>query len=244
MSQNQHGNEGQSGRPPGFTSLPGNYQALLSGIAHELRTPLASIRVQLEVALKSRSHPDWGQLGQGVLADTRRLSKLVEDILTLARLETQHTRADQRYAVDLAGLVIDSVNAYAESRVPIMMQVSGTYMVLGFPRDLARMARELIDNAVEWAATRVDLTLSQREGWVLLVVYDDGPGIPAGELKRVFEPFYRLDDARSRTGDGQHGAGLGLSIVQSVARVHHGFAWLEPGSPGTKANVRIAVQAT
>lgn len=241
LSQGNHANRRDLKRQLKSPRAADEHYALLSGIAHEMRTPLASIRVQLEVALNSKGRPSWKQIGQDVLKETRRLSKLVEDMLLLSRLEleAEHVNIGRSCAVDLAGLVMDSVDRYAGARVPITVDAPDSYMICGVVEDLSRMVTNLIDNAVEWAGTHVEVSLANQAGWVILEVSDDGIDIPSSQLKRVFEPFYRLDEARSRADDERSGAGLGLSIVQAIAGIHNGSAKLKVKSPGVTAVVRL-----
>ena len=109
--------------------------------------------------------------------------------------------------------------------------------VLGDPRYLERLVRNLGDNAAHHAAGRVDLSLAASDGHVSLIVDDDGPGIPAADRDRVFERFVRLDEGRDR---GEGGSGLGLAIAREVARAHGGEVTLAD-SPlgGLRAEVRL-----
>ncbi|WP_182880487.1 ATP-binding protein [Microbispora sp. H10949] len=216
-------------------------RALVSDAAHELRSPLASIRLQLEVALSHPEGQDWTETAEGVLEDTLRLSRLAEDLLALARLD--EGRLSRREPVDLGvlarrtaerydlGLDLDLGSDAAPGPAPV---------VLGDELDLRRVLTNLVDNALRHAASAVRLGVrtggAAGAGVAELTVTDDGPGIPPEDRERVFDRFTRLDDARSRD-DG--GAGLGLAIVRTTVEAHGGTVHLEDASPGLRAVVRL-----
>ena len=113
-------------------------------------------------------------------------------------------------------------------------------MVAGDSEALSRLLVNLLDNAVRHAASKVSVSVCADGGWAVLVVTDDGPGIPAEDAERAFGRFSRLDNARSRTGEeGVEGAGLGLAIVRSTAEAHGGSASLGDAAPGLAAVVRL-----
>ena len=214
-------------------------RALVSDAAHELRSPIASIRTQLEVAIDHPEAVDWPSTAAGVLADTLRLARLAEDLLALARLDEQAGRPRQGRPVDLAALAEEVCARYAEAPVSVTALTSGPSTVLGDTGGLDRMLVNLVDNAVRYARSRVSVTVRTDGPWVLVSVSDDGPGIPEENAERVFDRFTRLDDARSRdpaTGDG---SGLGLAIVRATATAHGGRAWLEDAGPGLRAMIRL-----
>ena len=224
-------------------------RGLVSDTAHELRSPIASIRAQLEVALDHPDSQDWRQTASDVLEDTLRLARLAEDLLVLARLDERDGRRRADLQVDLAALVGVEVSRHDGSRVPVVVagqdqggQDQGGQercAVTGDADGLRRMLGNLIDNAVRYARTRVTVGITREGSSVRLTVTDDGPGIPPGDRQRAFGRFARLDDARSRDGDGQGGAGLGLAIVRATAQAHDGSAWLEDAQPGLRAVVLL-----
>ena len=212
---------------------------LVSDTAHELRSPIASIRAQLEVALDHPEQQDWPQTAQDVLADTLRLASLAEDLLVLARLDEHRPRQAAGKPVDLAALVTEEVERSAGGRVPVTAQTGGPYVVTGEAEGLRRLLRNLIDNALRYAKSRVEVAAHREDSEVVLTVSDDGPGIPEADRERAFDRFVRLDDARSRDETQTGGAGLGLAIVRAIARAHGGSAYLEGSTPGLRAVVRI-----
>ena len=218
-------------------------RGLVSDTAHELRSPIASIRAQLEVALDHPEQQDWAETAADVLADTLRLARLAEDLLVLARLDERGTQAPGGQPVDLAVLAAQEAERGAGARVPVTVATSGPCVVTGDAEGLRRLIRNLIDNALRYAKSGVQVTARREAGDVVLTVTDDGPGIPAGARERAFDRFVRLDEARSRDEDSTSGAGLGLAIVRVTALAHGGSAVLEDASPGLRAVVRLPAAA-
>ena len=212
---------------------------LVSDTAHELRSPIASIRTQLEVALDHPEQQDWNQTGRDVLADTLRLSRLAEDLLVLARLDEYQPRTGGGRPVDLAALITVEAERSAGGRVPVTARAAGPCVVTGEVEALRRLLRNLIENALRYAKSGVEVTARREAGDAVLTVTDDGPGIPAADRERAFDRFVRLDDARSRDETETGGAGLGLAIVRAIARTHGGSAYLESAAPGVRAVVRL-----
>ncbi|WP_310739447.1 ATP-binding protein [Microbispora sp. H10830] len=211
-------------------------RALVSDAAHELRSPLASIRLQLEVALSHPEGQDWKETAEGVLEDTLRLSRLAEDLLALARLD--EGRLGRREPVDLAEMARRTAERYGLGLdlAPGVSDGVASPVVLGDALDLRRVLANLVDNALRHAASAVRIGVRAGGSVAELTVTDDGPGIPPEERERVFDRFTRLDDARSRD-DG--GAGLGLAIVRTTVEAHGGTVHLEDASPGLRAVVRL-----
>ena len=240
-------------------------RSLVSDTAHELRSPIASIRTQLEVALDHPDGQDWPSTARDALADTLRLSRLTEDLLLLARLDEQADQGDGRRPgepVDVRELARSVVARYADAPVSVTLaslqgdevseadaatgpdEADQTAWVAGNRDRLDRMLVNLIDNAVRYAKSSVVVSVSGSGSSVELAVADDGPGIPEADRERAFDRFARLDDARTRCPDDSGGAGLGLAIVRATAQSHGGTARLEsaPGDgPGLRAVVCLPV---
>ena len=217
---------------------------LVSDTAHELRSPIASIRAQLEVALDHPDGLDWTDTARDVHADTLRLARLTEDLLLLARLDGQHLR---RKPTDLSALCESVAARYATARVPVQagpVQVgpAAPCVVAGDPDALSRLVVNLLDNAVRHAGSQVCVSVRADGDWAVLTVTDDGPGIPPEDAERAFGRFSRLDDARSRPG--VEGSGLGLAIVRSTAEAHGGSVSLSDAGPGLRAVVRLPLAAS
>ncbi|EYR64582.1 histidine kinase [Actinotalea ferrariae CF5-4] len=182
--------------------------------AHELRSPLATLRASLEVA---REHPEVyrsDELAEDLVGEVLRMQGLVDDLLLLARVGSAPRAREE---VDLADVARDAVggSAAALRRPEVTVEVEGEGGALGDAPALGRVVRNLVDNAVRHATSRVRVTV--RPGSV--TVDDDGAGIPAEDRDRVFERFVRLDEAREREAGG---SGLGLAIVREIAREHGG----------------------
>jgi signal transduction histidine kinase len=206
-------------------------RAFVSDAAHELRSPLASARTQLEVAAVVDAGTPAGALAADVLLDVERLGHLVDDLLLLARLDEAPRRP--REPVDLHALATDVVARYAAARVPVDLSPCETRCVVpAEPSAVRRVLINLVDNAVRHARTRVTVSVAAGE----LSVTDDGPGIPAADRDRVFDRFTRLDTARTRDSGG---AGLGLAIVRELVSTHGGRVELTDADPGLTATVHF-----
>ena len=210
---------------------------LVSDTAHELRSPISSIRTQLEVALDHPDSQDWGETARDVYADTLRLARLAEDLLLLARLDEPAPRP--RTTVDLAALSRSAAERYGTARVPVVVNAPSPCLIPGDPGSLDRLLINLIDNAVRYARKEVTVAAWHEGEWAVLTVTDDGPGIAPEDAERAFGRFARLDDARSRDGAEAGGAGLGLAIVRATAQAHGGSARLESACPGLRVVVRL-----
>jgi signal transduction histidine kinase len=182
--------------------------------SHELRSPIAAIRTQLEVAQRHPDAADWPGVATSVLAEEQRLEGLVADLLALALDEEGAPPAGA--VVDLADVVADE--AARARRVPVAVHADAA-IVNGDRGALRSLVAHLVDNAARHARTRVDVGVRAVDGRAVLEVDDDGAGIAAADRERVFERFTRLDEGRSRD---QGGAGLGLAVVRAVAHRHGG----------------------
>jgi signal transduction histidine kinase len=206
--------------------------------SHELRSPLATIQTQLEVALAHPGATDWEGTAREIARETARMQRVVEDMLLLAQMD-EDAVPPRREQVDLDELVLtEARRLHDRGRVAVdASQVSGA-RVSGDRDQLSRVVRNLVVNAERHAAGEVCLELRTLDGEAELVVADDGPGIPAADRERVFERFTRLDEARGRD---RGGAGLGLAIARQVVRAHGGAIWVAggDGDAGARLVVRL-----
>jgi signal transduction histidine kinase len=216
----------------------------IADAAHELRSPLANMRTQLEVAQQLGDQTDWPAVASDLLIDTQRLSRLVDDLLLLAR--TSELGAPERTGdgepVELGELICQVAKRYPSPPVSVVRPAEPLW-TSGEPDALHRIVTNLMDNAVRHARSRVVLAADREGAYHRVTVTDDGPGIPAADRERVFQRFTRLDDARARDAGG---AGLGLAIVRELVRQHGGEVRLtdaHPG-PGLRAEVRLAALTT
>jgi signal transduction histidine kinase len=209
-------------------------RAFVADAAHELRSPLTNMRTELEVAQRLPDDTDWPALSSDLLTDVERLSRLVDDLLLLARADDAATRAAAPMVpVELGGLLAQVAAKYPTvgyAQPPAPLTVSGE------PDALARAVTNLLDNGLRHAASTVTLTAAPDGPDAVITVIDDGPGIPAADRKRVFDRFTRLDDGRARDAGG---AGLGLAIVRELVRRHHGTITLSDATPGLRAQIRL-----
>ncbi|MGH8794665.1 MAG: sensor histidine kinase [Stackebrandtia sp.] len=210
-------------------------RAFVADAAHELRSPLANMRTELEVAERVGAPPE---LLHDLLADVERLSRMTEDLLLLSRLDDAR-RPVRPQDLDLAELVGCRVAEYSEARVPVVADLPEASVEMRADADaVRRILTNLVDNAVRHAETRVTVTCRVVDGGARITVSDDGPGVPADDRARVFNRFTRLDDARGRDSGG---AGLGLPITAELVAAHGGSIELRDASPrGLRAEVRLA----
>ncbi|MFI5839277.1 sensor histidine kinase [Catenuloplanes sp. NPDC051500] len=209
-------------------------RAFVADAAHELRSPLASMRVQLEVAQRLPDDTDWQAFIDDLMIDADRLGRLVDDLLLLARADDSAEAARRTAPVELGELLTDLTGRYptVEFTVP-----SSQFWVDGDADALRRAVSNLLDNAGRHARSTVALAVTTEGTRHLITVTDDGPGIPAADRERVFDRFTRLDDARA-SNDG--GSGLGLAIVREVVRLHHGAVTLtDAPRSGLRAEIRL-----
>jgi len=185
--------------------------------SHELRSPLTTIRSNAGFL---RDRPDVDPRDredaiEDIAAEADRMSRLVDDLLALASEDAG--RRTRKVPVDLGEIVEELLRRAARLDAIVTVDVERRVMVLGDPAALSRMAWILIENAAIHGARTVDVTMQPEAGAAVLVVADDGPGFPPGELDRVFERFHRGDQARSPAGSG-----LGLAIAKAITLDHGG----------------------
>jgi heavy metal sensor kinase len=218
-----------------FNELLGRLEAsmtqqrqFMADASHELRTPVTTARTAASVALQHahRSEPEYREALAIIEQQTARLSRIVEDMFTLARADAGNYPV-RRDVVDLNEVVEEVVRAarVLASTRNITVEFTGvaSATVLGDEELIRRMLANLIDNAVRHAPPRTTVSIALRceQASCLISVSDAGPGIPAEHQPHIFERFYRVDRSRSRAAsDG--GAGLGLALARWIARVHGG----------------------
>ena len=205
--------------------------------AHEMRTPVAGMTTTLEVA---RTHPETSQtLVDDLLAGHRRLGRLVNDLLILAAVDG---RAPQRAEpVDLTGVVTDCSRRPVPDGITLRLGQLDRVFVLGDETQLSRVVSNLVDNALRYAASMVELSVRQDGRQAVVSVSDDGPGIPAADRERIWERFARLDDDRSRASGG---SGLGLAMVRELTMAHGGTVSVTSRQPGPGATFLVCLPVT
>jgi signal transduction histidine kinase len=199
------------------------------------------MRTQLEVAQRLGSAADWQATADDLLIDAERLSRLVDDLLLLARADWAGGPAPaRREPVELVRLVTDLLGRYADGHAAPRLAAGDPVWVDGDPDGLRRLVANLLDNAVRHAASGVTVGVALEGAEAAITVTDEGEGIPAEDRQRVFDRFTRLDDARSRDAGG---AGLGLAIVSELTRLHGGQVTLHDAEPGVRAEVRLPARS-
>lgn len=245
------------GMSPEFDHLSGNLnrmldriEALLEGmrqvstdIAHDLRTPLTRLRHRLELLRESPSVVTEAQIDIAI-AQTDEILGVFRALLRISSLEAGSRRS--RIAdVDLSSCLWQLVDAYRPVAEDAQHSLTGTIEPCIRGRAdremLVQAVTNLIENAIFHtpAGTRITVTLARRNDGILLVVADDGPGIPADERDRVLRRFYRLDSSR-----GTPGAGLGLALVSAVASIHGAMLRLADNGPGLRVELLLPAVAS
>lgn len=210
----------------------------IADASHELRSPLAAMRAQLETA---RAYPDrvqWGDVADDVLADQGRVERLVGDMLLLARLDSAQGKPERR-TVCLRDILAEEVRRRPAGATAVVLDVVDAGDTTGDASQLGRVVRNLLDNAERHASATVSISLLRRDGDVVLRVADDGPGVAVEDRERIFERFTRLDDARV-ADDG--GSGLGLAIVRDIVAAHGGTVSVVDSAAGACLEVRLPVR--
>ncbi|SEG77473.1 Signal transduction histidine kinase [Nonomuraea solani] len=187
------------------------HKRFVADAAHELRSPIATLRARLELAERS-------ELTVEALADVERLQALAADLLMLAKLDAgEPLRTGE---LDLGQVAAEaSLRARRRPEVRVELDIEPDVVMSGSSAHLDRLVTNLADNAVRHAASTVRVRVGAEDGEAVLEVIDDGPGIPPEQREAVFDRFTRLDEARARDAGG---AGLGLPIARDIARLHKG----------------------
>jgi signal transduction histidine kinase len=219
-------------------SLLVSHKSLLANASHELRSPLARIRMGLELMGDGAGSVQRAEISRSI----SELDQLIDEILLASRLDARQADAEPFEMLDLTGLAAEEC-ARVQAELGTAAQTH-SLTVQGSPRLLRRLIRNLLENARRYGTGEIGLELSQsgmgtRES-VVIRVNDRGPGVPANQRERIFEPFYRLPGASEREG----GVGLGLALVKSITERHGGTVRCEdrPGG-GASFVVELPVLA-
>lgn len=207
-------------------------QRLVADASHELRAPLAAMRLELEVSLRHDSLDDHART---VLASARedvvRMSRIVDNLLTLAHVDEGHlTLVSEPQDVRELALRVVRAHDAAAAAAGVEVVIDGDPVLVEGDRDrLDQVLSNLVDNAIRFTPRGGEVAISvwQHGTEAGFTVSDTGPGIPASDRRRIFERFGRRDPARGRNG----GAGLGLAICSEIVRAHHGGIWVEDHRP-------------
>lgn len=217
-------------------------QRFIADAAHQLRTPVAGIKTQTELALRQSPSGDAQATLRHLHAATEQTTRLVNQLLSLARAEPGTGRAWRFEPLDLAALARDTTTDWVPRALARNIDLGfeaapAAARVRGDAFMLRELLNNLLDNAVRYTQPggQVTVRLRQEPGRVLLTVEDSGPGIPEAERERVFERFHRV------LGTGAEGCGLGLAIVREIALAHNGEVGLSGGASGTGTVARVTL---
>jgi signal transduction histidine kinase len=206
--------------------------------SHELKSPIAAMRAQLEVALAS-TDADWERVGRSTHEEVLRMQALVEDLMGLARIDELRPGALPCAEIDLDDVVRSEGKRIEDAEVSLA-QVAPVRMMAN-ERALRRVVRNLLDNAIRYGAGRISIELAAHGEDAFLTIEDDGPGIPREDRKRIFDRFTRLESSRSRDGGG---SGLGLALAKGLIDAHGGDIRVEDGSHlgGARFAIRLPLE--
>jgi len=206
---------------------------LLAGVSHDLRTPLARLRLGIELL-----EADETTLA-GMVSDIEEMDRIIAQFLDFARDDA----ASSTEPIDINSELAVCIDRYARAGSDVRLAKGPPAMVRIKPTAVSRIASNLIDNALAYGRPPLDVTASRRGDDVVVDIADRGPGIPRGDVERLKQPFTRAGEARARD-DGAAGAGLGLAIVDRIARLHGGsFDLLPRDGGGTIARVMLPAAA-
>ncbi|MEU9022116.1 HAMP domain-containing sensor histidine kinase [Actinomadura sp. NPDC048394] len=204
-----------------------------SDASHDLRSPIAAARTQLEEALLYADDTDWPRTARTVLQTLDRLQAIVTDLLQLARLDAGAWQDTE--TIDLAALVTIEL-ARSDRSKRIVPDLQEGVQLRGDRLRLVRLFTNLLDNAERHAESRVDITVRDDDGVAVLEVRDDGAGIAPEDREVVFQRFARLKDGKARDANG---TGLGLPIAREIAKAHGGTLNVEDSDRGARFVLRI-----
>ncbi len=215
-------------------NLLGSHRELTNAVSHELRTPLSRMRFSMEMVNNAESGQDRRRHLENMSSDIDELDSLVSELLTYARFDRDPgtVKAEKVHLPSWLEPEVARLNSQLDSRLTLSFDSVHTalpMMVWAEPRLLSRAISNLVHNAARYARSEITIRLSGDSRNITISVEDDGPGIPAHDRERIFDPFTRLDQSRNRESGG---TGLGLSIVKQIAEWHQGEVSVKAAESG------------
>jgi two-component system osmolarity sensor histidine kinase EnvZ len=190
-----------------LTAMERERAMVLAGISHDLRTPLSRLRLAIEMSGADR------ETTEGMGTDVEEMDQVIGQFLAFARGEDE-PHAEE----DLNALISELADSYRKRGKDVAFRPGALPALRFAPLSVRRAVANLVDNALRYAGGAIEIETSRAGGHAVIEVMDRGPGVPAAEAERLKRPFTRLDEARG----GRGGAGLGLAIVERIARAHGG----------------------
>lgn len=220
-------------------------QRFVEDASHQLRTPLAGLKTQAEIALREQQDPEQVRHAlQHILASSDNLSHLIAQLLTLARIDPEAQNSLQLAPLNLETLAREIASSWVPAALTKRIDLgfecaAGDFTVAGDAILLRELIVNLIDNAIRYTPAEgcVTVRLSHADDGIVLCVEDNGPGIPLAKRERVFERFYRI------LGTGEEGCGLGLAIVREIATRHGATIRIEDGMQGKGVRMCVSFPA-
>ena len=214
-------------------------QLFAAAASHELRSPLSTIRTELEVGLAYPDRAEWSKVAEDSLIEVARLEELTRDLRMLTR--SRSMQASAAVPIDLPAVVAAEVALRRPDRGVAYHTHLMSAEIAADPDAVVRVLRNLFDNAERHAVANIGVVVTQETNGVTLTVANDGPAVPSGDLERIFESFMRLDEARSLDIGG---SGLGLAIVRSIMSELGGSIIAAPVDTGAEFRAWFPLRTT
>jgi signal transduction histidine kinase len=220
-------------------------RTFIADASHELKTPLALVKIHTELMKRNPTDPENEEIVEEQLGEIDRMDTLLSDLLVLARLDAGRLEVENK-PFDLATVTAETAGRFlkraAEEGVRLEVEVPSALPVCGDSERTDQILAALLDNAIRHTPKGGSVTVFGHtlDGWVELSVHDTGSGIPSEHLPRIFDRFYRAEEARTRSSGG---TGLGLAIARDLARAQDGdlVAGNTPNGSGASFTLRLPV---
>lgn len=214
----------------------------VANVSHELKTPVGALAVLAETLAAVDDPRVAKQFAERIATEATRVGAIVDDLLDLGQIESHDAAREAVVVGEIVAAAVERVEAAAHAAGHELLVTDCDALLICDRRQMVGAVANLLDNAMKYSEPGQPITLNARatDGWVTFEVRDYGVGIPSRDLDRIFERFYRVDRARSRTTGG---TGLGLAIVRNVAHAHHGDVTVE-SNEGEGSTFRLRLPMT